>query len=120
MTEKRNNYGVFAALSGGAAVMLGAFAAHGLKGSLNEYQTGIWQTAVFYHMCHSLFLLFIASRHEHLLWAKRLLVTGVILFSGSLYLLALTDIKWLGAITPIGGVAFIVAWILTAKHYYCR
>ena len=102
------------------AVLLGAFGAHGLKAKLAPEMMAVYQTAVQYHMWHALGLAIIALAlpqwpHLTLLrWAAWLMVLGVVLFSGSLYALALTEIKMLGAITPFGGLAFIIAWIMFA------
>src|SRR5690554_6601191 len=104
------------ALSGLLAVALGAFAAHALKNRLDEYAQGIFQTAVNYHFIHTLALLACAILLLHwpkstaLLVAACALIIGIMLFSGSLYTLSLTGIRGLGAITPFGGVAFIVGW----------
>ena len=99
-----------------AAVALGAFGAHALKARLDAYSLGIWEKAVFYHFIHALGMLIVASvaklrepRAELICW---LLLAGILLFSGSLYLLAFTGTRALGAVTPFGGVAFIVAWVL--------
>jgi uncharacterized membrane protein YgdD (TMEM256/DUF423 family) len=96
-------------------VGLGAFAAHGLKSSFSAYQLDIWQTAVFYQFVHSLGLIIIGYLvHQYqtksLKVAAYCLLTGVVIFSGSLYCLALTDIKMLGALTPIGGILFLFGW----------
>jgi len=100
------------------AVALGAFGAHGLKSHLDVYLMGVWEKAVFYHFVHALGLLLIgiATRSDALdaKAANRiswLLLTGVVFFSGSLYTLALTRIYFLGAFTPLGGLAFIAAWV---------
>ena len=110
-----------AAISAELAVALGAFGAHALKARLAEADLLIWQTAVNYHIWHSLALLAlgvlmnVVKPPSQLLWSARSLLLGIIIFSGSLYLLVLTDTRWLGAITPLGGVAFIVGWLLLAK-----
>ena len=97
------------------AIACGAFGAHGLKQILSADMLAIWQTAVQYQVIHGLAMLglvALSTRYD----AKRLsqitlcFVIGTLLFSGSLYLLAITGIKWLGAITPIGGTAFLVGW----------
>ena len=100
------------------AVALGAFGAHGLKNHLDAYLMGVWEKAVFYHFIHALGLLMVGfaarSGAVNETTAGRvgwLLLAGIILFSGSLYALALTRVTALGAITPLGGVAFIVAWL---------
>jgi uncharacterized membrane protein YgdD (TMEM256/DUF423 family) len=110
-----------AAISAALAVALGAFGAHALKARLAEADLLIWQTAVNYHIWHSLALLALGVLMNvvkptlQLMWSARSLLLGIIIFSGSLYLLVLTDTRWLGAITPLGGVAFIVGWLLLAK-----
>lgn len=104
-----------------AGVMLGAFGAHALRERFDAYSMGIWEKAVFYHFIHALGLLLVAamSRSQVLGFgaANRicwLLLIGVLLFSGSLYLLAFTGTRVLGAVTPFGGTAFIVAWLWLA------
>ena len=98
------------------AVVLGAFGAHGLKNRLDAYSMEVYQKAVFYHFIHALGLLVIAlsPRTAHLVWVHALLVAGIVIFSGSLYLLAVTGIRVLGAITPLGGLCFISGWLLLA------
>ncbi len=103
------------------AVMLGAFGAHGLRGRLDAYSIGIYERAVFYHFVHALGLLVVPSLARSGLippssasWVCVLLLAGIIIFCGSLYALAITGIRLLGAITPIGGLAFIAAWLLLA------
>jgi uncharacterized membrane protein YgdD (TMEM256/DUF423 family) len=101
-----------AALLGFFAVALGAFGAHGLARVLEQNGTAeIWNTAVFYHFIHTVMLFLIGSRPDFRRgpWISFLL--GIIIFSGSLYVLAITNIRWLGAITPIGGVSFLIGWI---------
>ena len=103
------------AVFGFLAVALGAFGAHGLKGVLAQNDTApIWQTAVLYHLAHSLMLVLVASREPLHVWAWRLFVAGIIIFSGSLYTLALTNVKVLGAITPVGGVCLLAGWFTLA------
>jgi uncharacterized membrane protein YgdD (TMEM256/DUF423 family) len=109
-----------ASLAGGLAVILGAFGAHGLKGRLDPAQLDVFEVGVRYHMYHALALLALAallSRRpaERLLQAAGwLFLAGMVLFSGSLYLLALTGIRALGMITPVGGHAFIAGWLSMA------
>ena len=99
-------------------VAVGAFGAHGLSAYLNQHDlAGNFDTAVRYHVFHALGLLamaWAAGKWPGSLttWAGYLLVIGIILFSGSLYLLVATRQSWLGAVTPLGGVAFIVGWAL--------
>lgn len=110
-----------AAVSASLAVAFGAFGAHGLKPLLTETQMAVYKTAVEYHMWHALGLGLvglIAERRKPksrwLGWAGWLMFGGIVLFSGSLYLLCLTGATWLGMITPFGGAAFIGAWICLA------
>lgn len=100
------------------AVLLGAFGAHALKSRLSAEMLEIFQTGVQYHFYHALGLLAVGVIAYHLpdsgwlKWSGWLMLTGIIIFSGSLYILSTSGLKWLGAITPIGGTAFIIAWIL--------
>jgi uncharacterized membrane protein YgdD (TMEM256/DUF423 family) len=103
------------ALLAGTAVALGAFGAHALRGSLGGQQLGWWQTAVQYQLWHALALLAVAAlRPPRSAVIALLLGGGALLFSGSLYLMALTEARWLGAITPAGGMAMIIGWLLFA------
>jgi uncharacterized membrane protein YgdD (TMEM256/DUF423 family) len=103
-------------LSGALSVAMGAFAAHGLDGSLSPRLMDTFRTAVLYQFLHSLALLGIICLPEQLLhsgrqlWVARSFLAGIILFSGSLYALVFTGISALGIITPLGGTAFIVGW----------
>jgi uncharacterized membrane protein YgdD (TMEM256/DUF423 family) len=114
------NFIVIAALSGFLAVVLGAFGAHGLKDKLAPELMVVFQTAVQYHFYHTLVLLVVAilllryPQQSVLIASASLLIAGLLLFSGSLYLLALSGVRWLGAVTPLGGVAFLLAWLLLA------
>ena len=99
------------------AVLIGAFAAHGLKQVLDGYALGLIETAVRYQMYHAIALLIVGvlsmARQLSARWltlAAAAFAIGIVLFSGSLYLLAFSGIRWLGAITPIGGVAFVAGW----------
>ena len=102
------------------AVAMGAFGAHGLKKTLTPDLMAIYETAVHYHVYHALGLIAIGLLALHLpatallRWAGVLMAAGLVLFSGSLYALSLSGIRWLGAITPIGGTAFLAAWSLLA------
>ena len=96
------------------AVALGAFGAHALKSKLEDHgMTDVWNKAVLYHFIHALMLFILATRPAALGFAKGpwiCFVVGILIFSGSLYLLAVTNVRWLGAITPIGGISFIAGW----------
>ena len=102
------------------AVGLGAFGAHGLKERLSPEMLAIWKTGVEYHVYHALGLLAVGLLAIHLPESRLLrgsgwlMTAGVLIFSGSLYALALSGVRVLGAITPIGGVAFLAAWVLFA------
>jgi uncharacterized membrane protein YgdD (TMEM256/DUF423 family) len=107
-----------AALSSLISVALGAFAAHGLETVLSDQRMEVFQTGVKYQMFHSLALLAIINLQDdllHLRWkilALRYLLLGMVLFCGSLYLLVITNISAFGMITPIGGTAFMIGWLL--------
>lgn len=104
----------WSAVLGALAVILGAFGAHGLKATLELHQTAaIWQTAAQYHLVHAAVLLALGLAGFST-WGWRLMATGVLIFSGTLYVLSVTGIKWLGAITPIGGLCLIAGWLLVA------
>ncbi|MBO0998872.1 DUF423 domain-containing protein [Bacillus sp. SD075] len=108
---------IFGALNGFIAVALGAFGAHGLEGKIPDKYLETWQTAVQYQMFHAVGLLvlgLLAGKISSPLinWSGWLMLIGIILFSGSLFVLSVTQIKVLGAITPLGGVSFLVAWVL--------
>ncbi|HXX85887.1 MAG TPA: DUF423 domain-containing protein [Casimicrobiaceae bacterium] len=111
---------IVSAVALAAAVALGAFGAHALKVRLAPESFAVYQTAVQYHFWHALGLLAVGilmtqwATAQGLAWAAWLLIAGLILFSGSLYLLAVTGARWLGALTPIGGGAFIAAWLVLA------
>lgn len=106
-----------AAVFGFVGVAMGAFGAHGLKDVLSDYQLDIYKTAVNYQMWHALLLALIAllPPRKLLCWAGGCLIIGILLFSGSLYALAISGLRWLGMITPFGGVAFLLAWALLAR-----
>lgn len=100
-----------AAILGFLAVALGAFGAHGLKEILTQNgTTAIWEKAVLYHFIHALMLFVLAQRQPVPMGPWLSFLAGILIFSGSLYVLAVTNIRWLGAITPIGGVSFLVGW----------
>jgi len=114
---------IAAAISGFLAVTLGAFGAHSLKASLGA-NLAIYQTAVQYHFFHTFALLITALLSCHYPNGRSFIISsftflfGMVLFSGSLYLLAITNIRWLGAITPVGGVLFLIGWGTMAKGLY--
>ncbi|MFY0697309.1 MAG: DUF423 domain-containing protein [Balneola sp.] len=112
---------VIASFLAALAVGLGAFGAHALEESLSPKRLETWNTAVTYHMWHALALIGLAlvSRvfEVDLTWSLNLIVAGIFVFSASLYLLCLTDTSWFGAITPIGGICFILGWILAGWKF---
>jgi uncharacterized membrane protein YgdD (TMEM256/DUF423 family) len=115
-----NKYIKLGAITAMLSVVLGAFGAHMLEERISADALDVYQTGVQYHMFHAAGILLIAlfmdraSSPKIAVWAARLLLIGIVLFSGSLYALALSDVKVLGAITPLGGVAFIAGWICLA------
>jgi uncharacterized membrane protein YgdD (TMEM256/DUF423 family) len=102
------------------AIMMGAFGAHALKGHLSEEMLTVYKTAVEYHIYHALGMLLVGILWKQyptatlITWSGGMMMLGILLFCGSLYILSITGTRWLGAITPFGGVAFIVAWLLLA------
>lgn len=100
------------------AVVLGAFGAHALKTRLSAELMAVYQTGIHYHLIHALGLLLVGllatqlPASAYLRWSGWLMLAGIALFSGSLYALSVTGLRWLGAITPVGGLAFILAWVL--------
>jgi uncharacterized membrane protein YgdD (TMEM256/DUF423 family) len=115
------NWSAIGAAALALAVGAGAFGAHGLRGRLDEYAMGIYERAVFYQFIHALGLLAVPLFARLDLLTRRaeqrvcaLLLAGILLFSGSLYVLAMTGVRTFGAVTPFGGVAFILAWALLA------
>jgi uncharacterized membrane protein YgdD (TMEM256/DUF423 family) len=99
------------AVVGFLGVALGAFGAHGLEPRLAANGTReIWETAVLYHLIHAVMLFLAATRPDFHRGAWTSFLVGILLFSGSLYVLALTNLVWLGAVTPLGGVAFLLGW----------
>ncbi len=108
---------VLGGISGGLAIALGAFGAHGLRARIAADMLSTFETGVRYHIYHALALIAVAYAITR--WTSTglpavagwLFLIGTVLFSGSLYLLALTGQRWLGAVTPLGGVAFIAGWV---------
>ena len=110
---------LLAAINGFLAVAAGAFGAHGLQGKLDTAALQVFETAARYHMYHALAmgLAAVLARPPRLAGAATaaaLFLVGIVLFSGSLYVLALTGQRWLGMITPVGGVAFLAGWAMLA------
>ena len=110
-----------AAILGGTSVVFGAFASHALRDRLSDRALEIWETGTRYQMYHALALLVVAllltnppENSTPLAIAGYAFIAGIVLFSGSLYALSLSGIKILGAVTPLGGVAFIIGWICLA------
>jgi len=107
---------IIGSVSAFLAVALGAFAAHGLKGRLSQEMINVFDVGVRYQLYHALALLAVAWASSR--WPRGevtaagwLFLAGTVIFSGSLYLLSFTGVRWLGAITPIGGVAFLLGWL---------
>jgi uncharacterized membrane protein YgdD (TMEM256/DUF423 family) len=121
------NWSAIGAVFLALAVGLGAFGAHALKEKLDAYSLGVWEKAVFYHFIHALGVLVVSmlprtgtfpvNGASSVCW---LLSAGVLIFSGSLYTLALTGVRSMGAITPIGGLCFIAAWLLLAYYFIAQ
>lgn len=101
-----------AALFGFLAVALGAFGAHGLSHLLAQNETAAtWEKAVFYHFIHAVMLFVLAGRSPLRTGPWLAFLFGIVLLSGSLYVMAVTKMRWLGFITPFGGVSFLVGWL---------
>ncbi len=108
---------VAAAVSGGVAVAAGAFGAHALRALVTPERLETWRTGASYHQLHAVLGVVAALWGRESLWARRaavLFLVGTVLFAGSLYALVLLDVAWLGAVTPLGGVAFIAGWLALA------
>jgi len=113
---------IVAGISGLLAVALGAFGAHGLKGIISPEMLEVYKTGVQYQFYHTFALLIVGilmnfSQSKALTWSACLFITGIVLFSGSLYILAITGVKALGLITPFGGITWIAAWLLMIVHF---
>ena len=109
------------ALSAAVGVGLGAFGAHGLRSRVGPDLLAVWETGVRYHLVHALGMLAVAWAVER--WpgaglAGWLFLAGTVIFSGSLYVLVLSGHRWLGAVTPLGGLAFIAGWVWLAWTAY--
>ena len=116
-----NRFVGLGALNAFIAVAAGAFAAHGLKNSIPPESLAVFKTAANYQMMHALGLILIGilstiTPHKTHNMAGWFMLSGIILFSGSLYILSLSSIKWLGMITPVGGLCFLIAWLILCKH----
>ncbi|HEY5683242.1 MAG TPA: DUF423 domain-containing protein [Sulfuricaulis sp.] len=109
---------ILGSINAALVVMLGAFGAHGLKARITTEMLTLFQTGVHYHLFHSLGLLVVGVVAAQIVdsvflkWAGWLMLAGIFLFSGSLYLVSVVGIRWMGMVTPFGGLAFIAAWIL--------
>ena len=109
---------ILGGINAALVVMLGAFGTHGLKARMTVEMLAVYQTGVHYHLFHALGLLAVGIVALHtvdsvyLKWAGWLMLAGIILFSGSLYVLSLSGLRWLGMVTPFGGLAFIAAWVV--------
>lgn len=114
---------LFGAGNAALAIVMGAFAAHALKDSLSEKMLSVFQTAASYHIYHALGLILVGllliqhPQSRLLMISQWMMLAGIILFCGSLYALSLTEIKWLGMITPLGGLSFIIAWLLVVIEF---
>ena len=125
MSLFRARIGAIAAVAAFLAVALGAFGAHGLEGRISEADLATFETAVRYQMYHALALLLVAALPEAVAdrggrvagWG---FAGGILVFSGSLYLLLLTGQRWLGALTPLGGIAFLAGWAALAWGFFGR
>jgi uncharacterized membrane protein YgdD (TMEM256/DUF423 family) len=121
------NWSAIGAIFLALAVGTGAFGAHALRDKLGAYELGIWEKAVFYQFVHSLGMLIVSLLPRTGTFAEGsastvcwLLSAGVLIFCGSLYTLALTGVRTLGAITPIGGVCFIAGWLVLAYYFIAQ
>lgn len=116
--ERLKTFIIIGAINAFLAVALGAFGAHGLEGRVEQKYLEIWKTGVTYQMFHATGLLIVGvmlgrlPANTLLSWSGWMMLIGIVLFSGSLYVMTLTKISILGAITPLGGLSFLAAWIL--------
>ena len=114
---------VFGSILTGLAILLGAFGAHALKSRISPEDLAIFETGIRYHIYHSIGLILIGILgfyfpHNLIDIPAKLFFLGIFIFSGSLYLLVLTNTRWLGAITPIGGICYMIGWLLLAFNIY--
>ena len=118
MSQTAKLFLILGGINAALVVMLGAFGAHGLKARMTVEMLAVYQTGVHYHLFHTLGLLAVGlvatqiADSVYLRWSGWLMLVGIILFSGSLYVLSVSGLRWLGLVTPFGGVAFIAAWIV--------
>jgi len=116
---------VLGAANAFVAVAMGAFGAHALRGRLGAAPLEVWHTAVEYHLAHALGLVLVSLVSaalpgcDRVRWTAALMTGGIALFSGSLYLMTLTGARWLGVVTPFGGLAFLASWVLLAAAAWC-
>ncbi len=114
---------IIGAVLAGISVISGAFGAHGLKPKITPHDLAIYETAVHYHMIHALALILLGLigfyfNADVVYLPGIFILTGILIFSGSLYTLVLTNLRWFGAITPIGGVSFVIGWGLLAYNLW--
>lgn len=103
-----------AGVVGAVGVLLGAFGAHGLQGRVPDDLINVWNTGARYHLIHALALCAVAVHPTQPRIAGGLFVAGILLFSGSLYVMTLSGQRWLGAVTPLGGICFVAGWLVLA------
>jgi uncharacterized membrane protein YgdD (TMEM256/DUF423 family) len=104
-----------AGIAGATGVALGAFGAHGLKGRVTDpHLLEVWETAARYHLLHAVALAVVAIHPARPVWSGWLFLGGILIFSGSLYTMTLTGQRWLGAVTPVGGLLLIAGWVALA------
>lgn len=114
---------IIGSIMAGLAVMIGAFGAHALHGILTEHgRVETFETATQYHLYHALAILIVGlllknNAHKLLKLVSILFFAGILIFSGSLYILSVSNLTWLGAITPLGGLAFITGWVLLVVYF---
>ena len=118
MPQTASVFLILGGINAALVVLLGAFGAHGLKAHVTVEMLAVYQTAVHYHMLHALGLLAVGltalqlPASAYLKWSGWLMLAGIVFFSGSLYLLSISGLTWLGRLTPFGGSAFILAWAI--------
>lgn len=124
VNQMPRRYIVTGSLSCAIAIIFGAFAAHGLRDILDDYNLEIFHTGAYYHLVHSLAIVLLGllaknfpEKNFNAIFLE--FIVGIILFSGSLYILAISNVHTWGMVTPFGGIAFILAWIQLAFTFYC-